>query len=81
MSGTFGAFLSPDDALSIGMLPKIEASRISAAGNAAGAGAIMLLVNHGMRRAADQLARDIQTLELAGRPDFEDAFVQAMAFE
>jgi uncharacterized 2Fe-2S/4Fe-4S cluster protein (DUF4445 family) len=81
MSGAFGAFLSPDDVLCIGMLPKLKPSRISAAGNAAGTGAIMLLVHHGTRRTAEQLAREIQTLELAGRPDFEDAFVQAMAFE
>lgn len=81
MSGAFGTFLSPEDVLCIGMLPKLKPSRISAAGNAAGAGAIMLLVHHGTRRVAEQLARDIQTLELAGRPDFEDAFVQAMAFE
>ena len=45
LAGGFGNFMDEESALRIGLLPKQAKGRIKAIGNAAGAGAIMALLN------------------------------------
>ena len=48
LAGAFGAHIDPAHAVALGMIPDCDVSRISAAGNAAGTGAmIALLLDHG----------------------------------
>jgi uncharacterized 2Fe-2S/4Fe-4S cluster protein (DUF4445 family) len=80
LAGAFGNFIRPDRALAIGLLPAVPAERVRFVGNAAGAGARMLLVNRDLRRVADDVARGVEHVELSQREDFRDRFTEAMAF-
>ena len=80
LAGTFGSYLEPQDLLNIGMLPPMELDRIDSIGNAAGDGARLTLFNLDKRQEALDLAESIRVVELSMRPDFQEVFVDAMAF-
>ena len=80
LAGAFGNYIRPDRALAIGLLPRVPLERVKFVGNAAGAGARMMLVNCGLRRAADDVARGVEHVELSQRPDFQPRFAEAMIF-
>jgi len=71
IAGAFGSYMLPEHAMGIGMLPTIPLSRIKIIGNAAGAGARMMLANIYARKEAERLARSIEYLELTLYPDFD----------
>ena len=80
LAGAFGNFIRPERALGIGLLPRVPIEKVKFIGNAAGAGARMLLVNRGLRRVADDVARGVEHVELSQRPDFQTRFADAMFF-
>jgi uncharacterized 2Fe-2S/4Fe-4S cluster protein (DUF4445 family) len=80
LAGAFGSRIDRRDALRIGMLPSLPLSRISAVGNAAGAGAVMALVERGSLTRAAAIARRTRMLDLAAQPDFQAAFIAALPF-
>jgi len=80
LAGAFGNFIRPDRALAIGLLPGVAVGKVKFVGNAAGAGARMLLVNRHLRQAADDVARGVEHIELSQRPDFQARFAEAMLF-
>ena len=80
LAGAFGSFLSPDSACNIGLIPPELRGRITAIGNAAGAGAKEVLRNQDSWNRAEKLARESDFLELAGMPDFQDCFVDELEF-
>jgi len=80
LAGAFGNYIRPESALKIGLLPAVPAERIRFVGNAASAGAQMLLVSSRFRKKARQLAHKIQYIEIANRKDFQDVFAESMTF-
>jgi uncharacterized 2Fe-2S/4Fe-4S cluster protein (DUF4445 family) len=80
IAGAFGSYLDPGSAVTAGLLPPFPASRIRQIGNAAGAGARRMLASPERRRAARDLARRIEYVELAAHPAFHRGFVSAMGF-
>jgi uncharacterized 2Fe-2S/4Fe-4S cluster protein (DUF4445 family) len=80
LAGAFGNFIRPDRARAIGLIPPVPLERVKFVGNAAGAGARMLLVNRDLRRVADDVARGVEHVELSRRPDFQARFAEAMFF-
>lgn len=80
LAGAFGSYLHPESALAIGLLPQVAPERIKSAGNAAGEGAVRVLVSPEAKEDAERLAREIQYLELAGHKEFQDRFVDALLF-
>jgi uncharacterized 2Fe-2S/4Fe-4S cluster protein (DUF4445 family) len=80
LAGAFGNFIRPDRAMALGLLPPVPLARVKFVGNAAGAGARMLLANRDLRRVADDVARGVEHVELSRRPDFQERFAEAMAF-
>ena len=80
LAGAFGNFIRPDRARAIGLIPPLPLARVKFVGNAAGAGAKMLLVNRDLRRVADDVARGVEHVELSQRPDFQARFADAMFF-
>ncbi len=80
LAGAFGNYIRPESALTIGLIPHLPQARIVPVGNAAGSGAKMALLSDAARRAASELVRDTEYLELSGRPDFQDTFAKAMLF-
>jgi uncharacterized 2Fe-2S/4Fe-4S cluster protein (DUF4445 family) len=70
IAGAFGSYMHPRHAIGIGMLPPVDLERIHTVGNAAGAGARMMLLSRLARKEAEALASRIQYLELTVYPDF-----------
>jgi uncharacterized 2Fe-2S/4Fe-4S cluster protein (DUF4445 family) len=80
IAGAFGSHLEKEDMLTLGMLPDIDPSNIHVAGNAAGAGAIMVLCDERYNREIGDLASKISVIELAARVDFQNTFVEQLGF-
>jgi len=71
IAGAFGSYMLPQHAIGIGMLPRVPLDRIQTIGNAAGTGARMMLVSTLSRTRAEELADQIEYLELTVYPDFD----------
>jgi len=80
LAGAFGNYIRPDRARDIGLIPNVPLERVRFVGNAAGAGARMLLVNRNLRQVARDVARGVEHVELSQRPDFQMRFADAMFF-
>lgn len=74
LAGAFGNFININDAVEIGLLPDIEPARISGVGNAAGQGAVELLLSVEQRAHAKELEQKIHYIELSAYPDFNRMF-------
>ncbi|MFN8097376.1 MAG: ASKHA domain-containing protein [Dermatophilaceae bacterium] len=80
LAGSFGSYLSPAAAIRIGLVPTLSVLRIVSAGNVAGEGAKMVLLSSRERAGADALLEEVQYVELSDRADFNDRFVEQLAF-
>ncbi len=80
LAGAFGAHIDVTYAMVLGLIPDCDLDQVSAAGNAAGTGARIALLNAGARRKIEMLARTINKMETATEPNFQRHFVDAMAF-
>jgi len=80
LAGSFGSYLSPASAVRIGLVPQLPVLRIVAAGNVAGEGAKMALLSVRERAGATALLEEVAYVELSDRPDFNDKFVEQLAF-
>jgi uncharacterized 2Fe-2S/4Fe-4S cluster protein (DUF4445 family) len=80
LAGSFGAYLSPASAVRIGLVPRLALPRIVSAGNVAGEGAKIVLLSHRERAEAESIVREVEYVELSGRADFNDLFVDQLAF-
>jgi uncharacterized 2Fe-2S/4Fe-4S cluster protein (DUF4445 family) len=78
-AGAFGSFIDPKYAMVLGLIPDCDLAKVSAVGNAAGTGARMALVNRDFRREIEKTVREIEKIETALEPKFQDHFVAAMA--
>ena len=80
LAGSFGSYLSPASAVRIGLVPKLPVLRIVSAGNVAGEGAKMALLSMQERNGAHALLEEVRYVELSDRTDFNDRFVDQLAF-
>jgi uncharacterized 2Fe-2S/4Fe-4S cluster protein (DUF4445 family) len=80
LAGSFGAYLSPASAVRIGLVPHLPLPRIVSAGNVAGEGAKIVVLSHRERAEAQSIVREVEYVELSGRADFNDLFVDQLAF-
>jgi uncharacterized 2Fe-2S/4Fe-4S cluster protein (DUF4445 family) len=80
LAGSFGSYLSPASAIRIGLVPKLPVLRVVSAGNVAGEGAKMALLSMRERAGAMALLDEVEYVELSDRPDFNDRFVDQLAF-
>ena len=80
LAGSFGSYLSPASAVRIGLVPKLPVLRIISAGNVAGEGAKMALLSMQERKGAYALLEEVRYVELSDRSDFNDRFVDQLAF-
>ena len=79
LAGAFGTHIDPKYAMILGMVPDCLLDNVVAAGNSAGAGARMALLNTDKRAEIEAVVRDIEKIETAVEPSFQDHFVRAMA--
>jgi len=81
LAGAFGNYIRPQSALRIGLLPDVPLERIHFVGNAAVAGALMILVSRLCRAKAKELARKTKYVEIAHQKNFSDVFADSMTFD
>jgi uncharacterized 2Fe-2S/4Fe-4S cluster protein (DUF4445 family) len=79
LAGAFGAHISPLHAMALGMIPDCRLERVSSAGNAAGTGARIALLDLGARAEIERVVRRIEKVETAVEPRFQEHFIAAMA--
>jgi uncharacterized 2Fe-2S/4Fe-4S cluster protein (DUF4445 family) len=79
LAGAFGSHIDPKYALILGLVPDCRLDKLSPAGNAAGTGARIALLNTQARLEIETLARRIEKIETAIEPRFQEHFVAAMA--
>jgi uncharacterized 2Fe-2S/4Fe-4S cluster protein (DUF4445 family) len=79
LAGAFGAHISPKHAMVLGMIPDAPLNKVTSAGNAAGTGARIALLNRDARTEIEQTVRDIHKVETAIEPRFQEHFVNASA--
>ena len=80
LAGSFGSYLSPGNAIKLGLVPRLPVLRVVSAGNVAGEGAKMALLSVRERAAALALLEEVRYVELSDRPDFNDNFVDQLQF-
>ena len=80
VAGAFGNYLNLDNALVVGLLPRIAKSRIAFVGNAAGVGAQIALIDVRQRERIAELRKKIRFRELAMDAQFHEVFLREMAF-
>jgi uncharacterized 2Fe-2S/4Fe-4S cluster protein (DUF4445 family) len=80
LAGSFGSYLSPSNAIRLGLVPRLPVMRVVSAGNVAGEGAKMALLSLRERAGALTLLEEVRYVELSDRADFNDAFVDQLAF-
>lgn len=80
LCGGFGNYISIESSVKIRLLPELPTERITYMGNAAAIGAQMALLSEAERLRAFELARSIEHVALAARPEFQDIFVDGMNF-
>ncbi len=80
LAGSFGSYLTPLSAVRIGLVPKLALPRIVSAGNVAGEGAKIAALSLRERAEAHSILREVEYVELSGRADFNDMFIDQLAF-
>ena len=81
LAGAFGSFMNPSSACRIGLLPQELEEKITAVGNSAGSGAVMLAREESQLARAEEIARNTYHLDLAAHKDFPKSFAKGMRFE
>ena len=79
LAGAFGAHISPLHAMVIGMIPDCPLEKVTSAGNAAGTGARIALLDRKARAEIQETVKRITKVETAIEPRFQEHFVNASA--
>jgi uncharacterized 2Fe-2S/4Fe-4S cluster protein (DUF4445 family) len=79
LAGAFGSHIDVKYATVLGMIPDCDLGHVSSAGNAAGTGARIALLDARSRPAIEEIVRQIEKIETAIEPRFQAHFVEAMA--
>ncbi len=79
LAGAFGSQIDATAAMVLGMIPDCDLARVGSAGNAAGTGARIALLNRGARREIERLVTQVEKVETAVDANFQSRFVEAMA--
>ncbi|MCH7942210.1 MAG: DUF4445 domain-containing protein, partial [Proteobacteria bacterium] len=79
LTGAFGSHIDVKRAMVLGMIPDCPLDRVAAAGNAAGTGARIALLNRAARVEIESVVRRVEKVETAVEPRFQEHFIEAMA--
>ena len=79
LAGAFGSHIDVKYAMALGLIPDCLVDEVSSAGNAAGTGARVTLLDKESRNKLEGEVRKIEKIETAVEPSFQDEFVSAMA--
>jgi uncharacterized 2Fe-2S/4Fe-4S cluster protein (DUF4445 family) len=79
LAGAFGSHIDTKYAMVLGLIPDCDLENVDSAGNAAGTGARIALLNVAARREIETVVRKIEKIETAVEEKFQEYFVDAMA--
>ena len=79
LAGAFGSHIDVKYAMILGMIPDCDLAKVASAGNAAGTGARIALLNLKSRDEISRVVRSVEKVETAVEPMFQQHFVEAMA--
>ncbi len=79
LAGAFGSHISVKHAMVLGLIPDCDLSAVASAGNAAGTGARIALLNRQSRSEIEDVVGGIEKIETAIESKFQEFFVEAMA--
>ena len=79
LAGAFGSHIDTKYAMVLGLIPDCDLDKVESAGNAAGTGARIALLNVAARREIESVVRRIEKIETAVEQKFQEYFVNAMA--
>jgi len=79
LAGAFGSHIDVKYAMVLGMIPDCELAHVGSAGNAAGTGARIALLDSRSRAMIEAIVRRVEKIETALEPRFQAHFVEAMA--
>ncbi|MBU4000888.1 MAG: DUF4445 domain-containing protein, partial [Proteobacteria bacterium] len=77
VAGTFGSFINPASAITIGMIPDLPLERYESIGNSSLEGATMILTGKGGLQEMDEIRNGITYMELNVNQDFMNRFSAA----
>jgi len=78
LAGAFGSHIDVKYAMVLGMIPDCDLFSVASAGNAAGTGARIALLDSDSRKTIEELVRRVEKIETAIEPKFQAHFVAAM---
>jgi uncharacterized 2Fe-2S/4Fe-4S cluster protein (DUF4445 family) len=79
LAGAFGSHIDVRYAAVLGMIPDCDLEKVTSAGNAAGTGARIALLDSRSRATIEALVRRVEKIETAIEPQFQAHFVDAMS--
>ena len=79
LAGAFGSHIDVKYAMALGIVPDCPLRQAGPAGNAAGTGARIALLNNAARQEIEAVVQRIERVETAVEPKFQEYFVDAMA--
>ena len=79
LTGAFGSHIDPLHAMVLGLIPDCDPDRVEGVGNAAGVGALMVLLSGAARTEVELVTASVEKVETAVEPGFQEHFVAAMA--
>jgi uncharacterized 2Fe-2S/4Fe-4S cluster protein (DUF4445 family) len=79
LAGAFGSHIDVKYAMILGMIPDCDLAKVGSAGNAAGTGARIALLNMKSRDEIAKVVKQVEKVETAVEPKFQEHFVEAMA--
>ncbi|HEY7688456.1 MAG TPA: ASKHA domain-containing protein [Dongiaceae bacterium] len=79
LAGAFGSHIDVKYAMVLGMIPDCDLAKVTSAGNAAGTGARIALLNRKSRDEIAAVVKRVEKVETAVEPMFQQHFVEAMA--
>ncbi len=78
LAGAFGSQIDVAYAMVLGLIPDCSLDAVSSAGNAAGTGARIALLDGKSRALIEEQVRKVEKIETGAESDFQDFFVAAM---
>jgi len=78
LAGAFGSHIDVTYAMVLGLIPDCDLSKVGSAGNAAGTGARIALLNQKARDEIERVITRVEKIETAVEPRFQEHFVAAM---
>jgi len=79
LAGAFGSHIDVKYAMVLGLIPDCDLAKVASAGNAAGTGARIALLDSRSRETIEKIVRRVEKIETAIEPRFQAHFVESMA--